>query len=579
MYIYFNEFGTLQEIVNVEDIRKGSSDYNHIYVYVDNLPTTYLSAWATFQLPDGTKTNEVQLGGRVEKVIPYSDTRNYKYFKDYTSYNFFDIAISDIALSQSGLVLCTIRIVLNDNSTTTLGVITFNVEDSVILDDNFIQLSQYNYLIEIISRYGAVYNKSVIGTTTQILDGDIVEENDVYSEGRLVISSYNDKFSLFKIVKSGDNLIFDLIASIDLNVNQALYNPHNQERLETITFAGKNYYVKDYDGQIIGLTQSINSLEKGKQGLLTNFVLDDTLDTAILQETLSNILARKEKFYGKDIISVSYTSDNNTNVSFITHEYNSEDNFYYDFKYVKVEETKVHNYLFRIGRDGVIQEKEDIETDLATSGYLPKDFTLSSSEDNTKVIEEIITREDYNGIDKYTYSDGEVETTALTQAMALTDSQWNALNSGITIALVNNLSTNGVNTTYTLNDNRIILGESSKRIKPSNYTIDDLKQVEVIATGSLTQYSLSTLLKYDYVIVFGYKVNLENPNSITFGFIPSTVQTSANQQYVAQAGSSNWEYRIRLTKDSNNIYWWSDLDYSGSNQFIATKLIGFKAVK
>ena len=160
MYLYFNEKGILKEIVNDEAIRLGNNDLNHIYIYWENAPEVD-SMWATFELPNGETTNELNYSHiKVKKTIPYSKTRDLKFFKDYVSYDFFDIAIPDgvngdgevvglNVLAQDGLVSASIRFVLTlGQAITTLGLITFNVEKSVIQADLGINQSQFDYLLK-----------------------------------------------------------------------------------------------------------------------------------------------------------------------------------------------------------------------------------------------------------------------------------------------------------------------------------------------------------------------------------------------------------------------------------------------
>lgn len=148
MYLYFDENGTLKEIIS-EPIRQGSSNFNKIYVYWENKPSV-ISYWVTFKKPDKTFTNEMEVNTLVSKAVPYSAKRDLKFFKDYQNYSFLEINVPDEVLSQNGLVLSSVRAVLNDNATQTLGMITFNVEESAIQFDNYITESQYNYLVELV---------------------------------------------------------------------------------------------------------------------------------------------------------------------------------------------------------------------------------------------------------------------------------------------------------------------------------------------------------------------------------------------------------------------------------------------
>lgn len=571
MYIYFSETGLLQEIVSIEETRKGNSEYNHIYAYVDNLPSTYLSASITFE-----GSNEIVLGERVEKVIPYSETRNYKYFKDYTTYKFFDITIPDEVLATSGLKIATLSITLDENTTFNLGEITFNVEDSAIVNDSFITLSQYNYLLKLIGVYNSVYKLSVISTPDEILDNEELDLNETYCNNRLVISSYNDKFSLFKIVVSQTDTSkghYSLIISTDISVNKKSVDTSTQTQLNTLTLNGTTYYVKDSEIKL--------------------FNVSNTMNTAGIAEQLSKLLERRMNYYARDVIHIFDTKWNDsTYFGFYTTTYEL-DNVYLTFKYQTINGTKVDNYVYKVGLNGEIKEKTHTHTELSTTIFKPTSFELdfTSGEDLTSTIEEIVSRSDYDTLDDYNVIASEVKDNSLTQAMYLSESEKNALDSGITASKVNSYDKLLNNAVIYVGDTTATPGSvpiytsNGKDISESGYTIENiineakLNNVDLIATGALTSYDLNTLLEYDIVIITGYKNNVGTPNITTFSFDPSSVGTSATMQFVAQAGTSNWEYTIRLTKDTSKIYWWTNLEYSGSNAFTATKLIGIKVGK
>lgn len=575
MYIYFSETGLLQEIVSIEETRKGNSEYNHIYAYVDNLPSTYLSASITFK----DSTNTIVLGERVEKVIPYSETRNYKYFKDYTTYKFFDITIPDEVLATSGLKVATLSITLGNKAVFNLGDITFNVEDSAIVNDSFITLSQYNYLLKLIEAHNSVYDKSVIATPDEILDNEELDLNETYCNNRLVISSYNDKFSLFKIVVSPTDTskgYYSLIISTDISVNKKSVDTSTQTQLNTLTLNGITYYVKDSEIKLF----EINKNDKDEKR----------------KEVIDQILARKDKYFARDVICINISDERFDPIIFYTTTY-TYDNTSLTFTYHRIIGTSVDDYTYVVGLDGEVKEFTHTHTDLSTTIFAPTSFELdfTSGEDLTSTIEEIVSRSDYDTLDDYNVIASEVKDNSLTQAMYLSESEKNALDSGITASKVKDYDlismdykNNAVKTALAYTSTPTIpvwSTTSSKTLMSSEYTIDTLiekakvNNVDLIATGALTSYDLNTLLQYDIVIITGYKNNVGTPNITTFSFDPSSVGTSATMQFVAQAGPSNWEYTIRLTKDTSKIYWWTNLEYSGSNAFTATKLIGIKVGK
>ena len=158
MYIYFDRNGTIKEVINDESIRRGSSDYNKIYCYLEGNPDID-DIWYLQKNPDGTLTNEVSfVDNIVTKAIPYDAKRDMKYFQDFEEYQFYVFTLSSSYLSQNGLVVATIRVAEN-NTLWALGELTFNVQANIVNSDNDITQSQYDYLLTIISAY---YSKTEI---------------------------------------------------------------------------------------------------------------------------------------------------------------------------------------------------------------------------------------------------------------------------------------------------------------------------------------------------------------------------------------------------------------------------------
>ena len=158
MYIYFDTNGTIKEVINDESIRRGSSDYNKIYCYLEGNPDID-DIWYLQKNPDGTLTNEVSfVDNIVTKAIPYDAKRDMKYFQDFEEYQFYVFTLSSSYLSQNGLVVATIRVAEN-NTLWALGELTFNVQANIVNSDNDITQSQYDYLLLTISSY---YSKAEI---------------------------------------------------------------------------------------------------------------------------------------------------------------------------------------------------------------------------------------------------------------------------------------------------------------------------------------------------------------------------------------------------------------------------------
>ena len=103
--------------------------------------------------------------------------------------------------------------------------------------------------------------------------------------------------------------------------------------------------------------------------------------------------------------------------------------------------------------------------------------------------------------------------------------------------------------------------------------------VETIAEGMVTSLDRETADAYDVIVVYGYKENAPVPNQTCFVFMPSQIDTQTNFQIEQASGQSDtiWNYRIRINEGGDGrIYWFTDLDYSGSSVFVGTKVIGIR---
>ena len=176
MYIYFDRNGTIKEVINDESIRKGSSDYNKIYCYLEGNPDID-DIWYLQKNPDGTLTNEVSfVDNIVTKSIPYDSKRDMKYFQDFEEYKFYVFTLSSSYLSQNGLVVATIRVAEN-NTLWALGELTFNVQANIVNSDNDITQSQYDYLLLTISSY---YSKTEIDNKLNLK----ADKSDTYTKAQ-----------------------------------------------------------------------------------------------------------------------------------------------------------------------------------------------------------------------------------------------------------------------------------------------------------------------------------------------------------------------------------------------------------
>lgn len=151
MYIYLDKQGVVKEIINDEALRQSASNVNEIYVYYEGLQENDIgSVLATYGLPDGTITDEMQVATQTqESEIPYNAERDLKYFQYYKAYAFYHFAIADLALAQEGVVRLMIRLAQKDGEYIKVaGLICFDVEGELVKEDHGVSLAQYNYLVK-----------------------------------------------------------------------------------------------------------------------------------------------------------------------------------------------------------------------------------------------------------------------------------------------------------------------------------------------------------------------------------------------------------------------------------------------
>ena len=152
MYIYFDRYGKLKEIIDDGAIRVGDYGSDKVYIYFESeeVITDYL--WR--MKVGSTVTNEYSFKNNVTAPmqIPYEiiskiDTKYFKQYQDYVfHYVDFKVNGSYVTFTENGQGLLTIRL-MNNSTIKALGEITFNVEDNVLDEGIDITQSQYDYLL------------------------------------------------------------------------------------------------------------------------------------------------------------------------------------------------------------------------------------------------------------------------------------------------------------------------------------------------------------------------------------------------------------------------------------------------
>lgn len=300
MYLYFDNNGILKEIVDDVATRKGNNEVNKIYIYVDGL--TPKTEWITYQTSDGVQSNETLIETTITKTIPYDRNRDLKYFKNFQEYLFYVATIPSSVLTVSGLTKASVRVALQDDSLMTLGLIIFTIEESVVLQDSFITESQYQYLLNIISDFEELNNTGVIGISTQIVNGAV----SPYDQGRIVLSTYNDSFTIATVVKNSAGK--NVYSVLDMTfVKQVPFNSSNPN-LEGLEINGKKYKVAYNTSQLNNdagfITNAVSNL--------INYYTKTTVDEKLANIDLSDYYTKTESD-GRYVLVTNFSWNNLAN--------------------------------------------------------------------------------------------------------------------------------------------------------------------------------------------------------------------------------------------------------------------------
>lgn len=335
MYLYFDNNGILKEIVDDVATRKGNNEVNRLYIYVDGI--TPKTEWITYQTSDGVQSNETLIETTITKTIPYDRNRDLKYFKNFQEYLFYVATIPSSVLTVSGLTKASVRVALQDDSLMTLGLIIFTIEDSVVLQDSFITESQYQYLLNIISNFEELNNTGVIGISTQIVNGAVAP----YDQGRIVLSTYNDNFTVATVVKNstGQNVYNVLDMTF---VKQVPYD-NSKPNLEGLEINGKKYKVAYKTSQL-----------NNDAGFITNAVsnLINYYDKTTVDEKLANI--DLSEYYTKTESDDRYVLTTNFSWNNLANKPTSLSDFVNDEGFITNTVSNLSNYYDKTTIDNIV---------------------------------------------------------------------------------------------------------------------------------------------------------------------------------------------------------------------------------
>lgn len=187
IYCYYDKEGILREIINDSDNRQGTNN-DEILVYTERNDVNNISV--VYEIGDiRYPTNSItQFANGVEPdlTVPYNKNINYKYFKDNTPYNFYKFIVPIDIMRYNGTCRVTFSIHSSGQNqsdeqigkaTRTLGLLTFDIQDSVINKDDILTLSQWQYLLEEMAKVLQLRLRGVIGTNDRPTNGGVVPDN------------------------------------------------------------------------------------------------------------------------------------------------------------------------------------------------------------------------------------------------------------------------------------------------------------------------------------------------------------------------------------------------------------------
>lgn len=284
MFVYFNRLGQIKEVISNGPARVGNNLVNKIYCYFEN--ENFDSLWFALE-----KSNGVVVGDRIvtavvettiQQLIPDEVAlQDFQYFNPYLVYKFYIISLSSEDLDQEGLTKVSVKakseIEPNVYQTNYQGMITFNVEDSVVQYDPDITQSQYDYLLALIG--GAVTDYGFIELSNENVSGVLSYDNfDEVTKSVAFIKYGNELFVKTETTTSG--IAFNLI---DVNEKEFIGDNPSSIRISNKTIFINNdyswiYQEYDYDtfseigiDSLLG-TQEFSELETYNDGDLVIYV-------------------------------------------------------------------------------------------------------------------------------------------------------------------------------------------------------------------------------------------------------------------------------------------------------------------
>lgn len=232
MYLYFDKQGVLKEFINDEALRQGNANVNTIYAYFESEVVTggvsnLVAVAGEMQINDGVvqtlSTWNVENG-----TIPYNAERDLYFFKYGVTYRFYKHVLgSDGETLTTGTAALTISAYNSLTPTVVVaaqGLVTFNIQNSVVLADVFLSESDLAYWVGLLASKENAVNKVT----------DFTNIDDTHFPTTEAVAEY---------VEANREIIYITTANTILEVEQIVYNGKTPVlKLNTGGGSGYNYY-------------------------------------------------------------------------------------------------------------------------------------------------------------------------------------------------------------------------------------------------------------------------------------------------------------------------------------------------
>lgn len=154
MYLYYDKYRVLKEIINDVALIQHNDQANVVYVYYE-LEDTLSGMYLVVEQNDGTTLQDREMSrvnNATEKEIPYDENRELKYFKYGVEYNFFKYTLINEDLSVAGLIKLTPFAVPTLVGSYSLGTFVGNVVANKVAPTELMTESEYQDLVVSLAR-------------------------------------------------------------------------------------------------------------------------------------------------------------------------------------------------------------------------------------------------------------------------------------------------------------------------------------------------------------------------------------------------------------------------------------------